>query len=216
MKWSIGILAVTVAACLLPGPAMANLVNVYTSSDPVQDDWTISGEWDEMGTAPAFVAPELLSSYYVGTESYDPCPSEKQQGVNVLIEITNLSAFSYRDVYYVADPETDLTNYDEWVGNAGLGDARKAFRIDFVGANQPLISESVTVNGIWEPNETWGVVIQDYTNTLGVGPEKFGSLGITSASAGDLVSSGSILVPEPASLSLLVLGGLAMLRRRRR
>ncbi len=209
------LLAATVTLCLLARVATANVVTVYTVSDPVQDDWTISGEWDEVGTNPPFTGSEVLSAYYIGTEEYDPCPNEKEDGVNVLVYMVNNSTFYYYDVYYVADPETDLTNYDEWVGNAGMGDAKKAFRIDYIGENQPLIAEHTAVNGIWEPGEAWEFVIQDYTNTLGVGAEKLGSLGIAGASAGDTVSSGSILVPEPASLSLLVLGALAVTRRRR-
>lgn len=209
------LLAATVTLCLLAGLATANVVTVYTVSDPVQDDWTISGEWDEMGTNPPFTGSEVLSAYYIGEVEYDPCPNEKEDGVNVLVYMVNNSTFYYYDVYYVADPETDLTNYDEWVGNAGMGDAKKAFRIDYVGDNQPLICEHTAVNGIWEPGEAWEFVIQDYTNTLALGAQMFGSLGIAGASAGDTVSSGSILVPEPASLSLLVLGALAVTRRRR-
>ena len=110
--------------------------------------------------------------------------------------------------------ETNLTNWDEYVGEVGAV-AWKAFKIDAVGENTPLIGESKIADGIWQPGETWYFVIQEYTNSLGLAPNLFGSLGIASKSTGDLASSGSIIVPEPMSLSLLALGGLALVRRRR-
>ncbi len=69
---------------------------------------------------------------------------------------------------------------------------------------------------IFEPGETWEFIIQDFANPLAP-PAPFGSLGIASVSFLTTNSSGSIIaVPEPVTLSLLALSGLAVLIRRRR
>ena len=207
-----------IALFSMSGAALANVVTVYTDSNSIQDDWTISGVYDELGPQPTFPADEAMGvgEYESAVDDNIVCPTDYLGGTNMTVYVTNLTSQSYTDVYYVADPETNLTNWDELVGNAGLGDAKKAFKIDKVGENQPLLTESISADGIWQPNEAWAFVIQDYSNTLNLAPNLFGSLGIASLSSGDSVSSGSILVPEPATLSLLALGGLAVLIRRRK
>ena len=59
-------------------------------------------------------------------------------------------------LWYVADPETTITNFDGLIGNVGLFDAEEAFRIDSVGINRPLVFESLVYNDLFEPGETWG------------------------------------------------------------
>lgn len=58
-------------------------------------------------------------------------------------------------------------------------------------------------DGIWQAGETWGFVLQDYTNTLGASADAFTSIASFDV-AGIIPSSGSIIaVPEPASIILL-------------
>jgi hypothetical protein len=126
----------------------------------------------------------------------------------------------------VADPETSISNYD------GLANDQQAFGIDSVGANRPLIFESVAVDDVFQAGETWIFSIDGYFNTNGLSAAAFGSCSpqagpctaglVGSGSAADLLSSGSIIavgtpVPEPGTILLAGLGltWLALLRRRR-
>lgn len=84
-----------------------------------------------------------------------------------------------------------------------------AFKIDSVGGNTPLVFESIAVDGIFAPGETWIFVIDDYVNTGGLAASLFGSFGVGNSSAGGPSSSGSIIavrVPEPGTLVLLLVG----------
>ena len=89
-----------------------------------------------------------------------------------------------------------------------------AFKIDRVGLNRPLVSESLLPNGVFEAGETWRFIIQDYTNALFLPASALGSVGVPSF--GDQMSSGSIIaIPEPVTMVLLGMGGLGLTRRRR-
>ena len=103
--------------------------------------------------------------------------------------------------------ETSLTNFD------GLVNGMLAFKIDYLGVNRSLIFEDMIMDGIFQPGETWGFIIQDYQNMFGLPPSALGSIGVPSL--GDTLSSGSIIaIPEPATLCLLGLGGLLLRKRR--
>ncbi|MGI9429941.1 MAG: hypothetical protein ACR2NM_14870 [Bythopirellula sp.] len=124
----------------------------------------------------------------------------------------------------MADQETNITNFDGEANAVSFVPTTEAFRIDRKvsdpgGTHHPLISESITPDGIWEIGEAWQFVLQDYTNTLGLPPHAITSIGVGDASspvtmvtdpAGNpLLSSGSIIavqIPEPASAMLALLG----------
>jgi len=198
-------------------PALAVPMIVNSQDTPSQDVLVTDPDLQvhELGNQPPFPTPERILSSSQETP-YRPClQNEDLPGIpNMAVTITNMTGRDWPWLYYVADPETGLKNDD------GLVNGELAFQIDNVGTNRPLISESMNADGIFEwdevnnVGETWVFVIQDYTNTLALPAHLFGSIGVGSFSGGDFVSSGSI-IPEPATLSLLVLGGLALLRRRR-
>ena len=141
--------------------------------------------------------------------SQPACPASDNSAVpNALVAMTNLSGIDWRDVWYVADPgavATTISNVDGTV-NAG-----QAFLIDSIGANKPLISESIALNGIFEAGETWNFIIDDYFNAAGGSAADFFSAGrVGFPSTGDpFLSTGSIIavrIPEPTTCLLLLIG----------
>lgn len=207
------VLAAGVGALLLTSPAWAVPWEVYSVDGP-QDPLFIEGLVHELGD---FFPPdeEIVSIWTHTDETACHDGSDDPAIPNILVEMTNLTGRDWPEVYYVADPETFITNFDGWIGNAGMGDAEEAFLIDWIGINTPLVFESMTVDNVFEAGETWLFIIQDFINLFGGPPTPFDSIGIASMSAGFPPSTGSIIaVPEPAALVLLLAGGLALVRRR--
>ncbi|MBI9020711.1 MAG: PEP-CTERM sorting domain-containing protein [Verrucomicrobia bacterium] len=203
---------------LQPLAANARSVNVYTTPDSRQDDWVLEGPAHELGVG--FPQTQLITSVNLGPVSFNPCPVDKEAGLNFQIQIQNLTGQDWAAVYYVADPETMLTNVDELLGEVGFSTGL-AFKIDSVGFNTPLVSESMIVDNIFQAGEIWEFVIQDYSNSLGGPPEALDSIGIAGASTGWTPSTGSIVaVPEPSTIGLLaaasfVIGGARRFTHRR-
>jgi len=211
--------------------ALADPVEVTTLKLDAQDDWEIEGWVEELSTNPWNPANQLIASQEVTWEGHVPCPDDYQNetaGTTVQIQITNMTTRHFEDLYYVGDVDLDstlqttLTNYDETVGDVSTGPAHLglAFKIDSIDENTPLVYESMAQDNIFEPGEIWEFVIQEYNNTLGLGPQLLGSVGaqplgaIAAASATDPFSSGSIITPEPATLCMFGLGGLLLRRKK--
>ena len=142
----------------------------------------------ELGLQSPFTNSTKIIAGTPTTDQRSSCDpnGEDQDGVdNILLTITNDTTQDFEEVYYVANPETTITNFD------GLIDGEEAFKIDSDGDNTPLVDESLTPDGIFEADETWTFILQDYSNTLGLSASDLASIGIPSEVAD--FSSGSIV-----------------------
>ena len=172
---------------------------------------------DELGHPSVFPAGERIDANSTFTTSSACPPMDNPSIPNFIVQMTNLNPFTFFDLHYVADPNTPGAIGTSISNEDGLVNAGQAFRIDQVGVNRPLISESILADGLFQPGETWRFIVQDYVNTGGIPAHAFLSIGVGAASPGG-PSSGSIiaLLPEPGSLGLAGIAGVALVARRQR
>ena len=201
-------IAVLVPA-LLASAAGAFPVATFFSDTPGCDVLSGPKLADELGFTPPFPVACSITATYTFTNQA-ACPGSDLPPVpNALVFITNLSGRTFTDLWYVGELNTGFSNIDGMVNGA------HAFKIDAVGLNAPLVSESTLADGIFSPGETWEFIIDDYSNSFGLPPDAFISIGVPS---GGGASTGSIIaVPAPAAVSVLLgAAGATTLRRRRR
>ena len=151
----------------------------------------------------------------------DGVPNEWQ------VDITNLSSFRYKDLFFVADEDIGIGNMDGTMTDASFSPPipTAAFRIDNLGQNNNLIAGDVNANLIFDPGETWQFLVTNFIRISNpfVNPvPALGSIGLFSASSNFINdrSSASVLaiqlpIPEPATSLLLVIGSLMSLGTRR-
>jgi hypothetical protein len=217
----------TAILLLLPTVSWALPIHVNHEDVPFCDPLFVPDNVHELGIAPTFsIFPDELIEAESTTTDQVACHSDDPNSPNALVEITNLTPTSWRDVWYVADvfnltsgSGTLISNFDGFVYDA---DAHilfgEAFKIDAIGVNRPLVFESIAFNGIFEPGETWHFIIDDYVNFAGLAASLFNSVGVGGVSLGGPPSSGSIIavaIPEPTTCTLALAAlCLAMSRRR--
>lgn len=201
----------TSAAGAMTMIASAVPTTIIPLDTPLGDTLVLPTSVHELGNSPAFPVGEMITTTSA-TTSISPNPSTDLPLVaNIRVTMINNSPTSWINVHYVGDVGTVLTNDD------GLVTGGLAFRIDSTGVNRPLVLESMSTDGVFQPGETWHFVIQDYTNTLLLSAAQMGSLGVGIVSAADTLSSGSIVATViPAPCSLLALSLACAVRRRRR
>lgn len=228
-------LSATLAAILVASLGFAVPVKVYYDDTDHCDPLMVPRDVDELGIGQSLVVAGTSNgpfpmdeeiSAFAFEEFMPACThSDDPDRVDSIVSITNLTVpkRSFSTLWYVANPNTYISNWDGFVGQQGAEDlgSGRAFQIDTEGHNRPLLSESGDSNGIFEPGETWKFVVQDYdTGTLGLDAAAFTSIGVAGGSLGGGKSSGSIIgipmrVPEPSGLALLAIGLVVPAVRRR-
>jgi len=215
------LLIAAVAFSIVPA-TLAVPISVIVDDAPEQD--ILFGGTHELGIG--FPADELIGAIQVLWQGHIPCPVDYMGGSLVQVQITNLSINDWEGLVYVADPETTLSNNDGSIADTLAPTIfTDAFVIDAVGANTPLVFESMIQDNIFQAGETWEFVIQEYNNVLGLNPGLLDSWDqvsrgmVAGASVGGPPSSGSIIaIPEPATAMLLLvaMGVLGAVRRHTR
>lgn len=213
----------TLASCaaillLLPNVSWALPTHVIHEDVPTCDTLFVPDNVHELGIAPTFSAfPDELIEAESTTTDQVACPLDDPNTPNALVAMTNLTPTSWGDVWYVADvfnastgSGTLISNFDGFAYDASASfPSGQAFKIDAIGANRPLVFESIAFDGIFEPGETWHFIIDDYRNFAGLVASLFNSVGVGGASVGGPPSSGSIIavaIPEPATFVLSLIG----------
>ncbi len=182
---------------------------------PQCDPLFIPTNVEEIGDAAVFPPDESLLHADLGLANPVCLPTDNPTIPDALVSITNVTTKNFSDVWYVADRDTSITNFDGEANDiAFFPPGQEAFHIDRVGLHRPLLFESAGQNGIWEAGEEWRFVLQDYMHPA-LPPDAITSRGVGDASvdvAGFVASSGSIIaiVPEPAGAVLALLGLSAM------
>jgi hypothetical protein len=219
MKKFLGIILIIL---LWISPVMAMTTPIIFLDTPDQDPLNLPPFMHELGE---FIFPpdELIASVYEVTD-LTACsdPVDDPSTANILVSMTNLTSIPWYNVHYVSDFQIPIiSNFDGFIGSgiASPDDLAPSFKIDNVGINAPLVSESIIPNLIFEPNETWEFIIQDFLPILGGFPTPFSSVGIAGLSVFDMSSTGSIIAsPIPVPTTMLLLGsgilGLAGFRKR--
>lgn len=189
MKWAILALAsiLIIGSLGLSQQAFAIPTSVIHENSGTCDPLVVPPDVDELGTSVPFTSGFEGITSSDTTTALIACPSSVDEGTNIRITITNLTPDDWVDVWYVADAGTTLTNID------GTVNGEEAFRIDSVGVNKPLVSESITSNDIFESGEAWDFIIDTYSNTFGLAPSLFDSVGVPSATPPTGPSTGSII-----------------------
>ncbi len=213
---------------ILTGTTSALPVKVVHIDTPQCDPLFIPSEGvHEIGDVGVFPSDEALFATDQGPSNFIPCPPMNDTTLpDPVVEMRNLSGRDWLEVWYVANRDTTITNFDGEANDSLSAPVHEAFRIDNDasdpgGSHHPLIFESLTPDGIWEIGEVWRFVLQDYSNTLGLPPSALDSLGVGDASspsaAGTVSSSGSIIaipIPEPSTCLLVAIAfGVVILRR---
>ncbi len=214
MKIKLNLLSlITTGLVLAALPGHAVIVTVNSSDTPGCDVLIVPTIVDELGDPFVFPTGEQIAHLVINTLEQSVCvgmPSDPSLPDSQIM-ITNLQAFAFTQVWFVMDFGGTFSNSD------GLVNGSSAMLIDAFGSNQPLLSESGVVNGIFDPGETWLFHVQDYQpGNVGQPADSFFSPGAVGAANLDHFTSIIATIPEPSGSSLFLLGGLALLRIRRR
>ncbi|MCX6877150.1 MAG: hypothetical protein NTW21_25575 [Verrucomicrobia bacterium] len=193
---------------MMVAPAGATIVSISVSGPTGCDLLLIPSApvADELGFSNTFPGGERISFRSEDTTLSACSTTDNPLIMNKLVSVTNLQTITISDLYYVVNggpsPGT-FSNFDGFVNGS------MTMKIDAIGDNKPLWSESIATDGYFQPGETWQFIVQDYVSTVPV--DAFYS----PQTVGGTDTLPSLIVPEPTGAALGLLGGLLLLRRRR-
>ncbi len=187
--WSAFCLAVSLTLALADPATAHTLVNDNTYTDGAHCDFHPPQTFvEELGIAggqtASFPIDERISASSVPAIQTPVCTGGTA-GTDYQVTITNLSGRWWYNLWFVADLFSSMGNWD---GNIGVG---RAFRIDDIGVNQNLLSESMNADLVFEPGETWVFLVEDWQSDKE--PHHFDSFGLAAGSFGTDDSRSSIV-----------------------
>jgi len=205
-KWIIQIIFSVIIIGVLGSPSAFGLpITVEFENEAICDTLDVPKRLHELGFPNTVIPPgvfpsgEEIAASHVKT-SLSACSATDDGGTdNFLVTMTNNSPHDFTEVWWVGDSLfLTISNRDGEIGQPGFGALPgPAFRIDTVGNNKPLQSESITANGVFQSGETWEFIVQDFVDGFpgNIGPSSFRSYGIggVSSPSGTDLSRASIL-----------------------
>jgi hypothetical protein len=222
------ITSTTVAAglALVAQSSQAVPVTAVYTEDPRCDvipQQTLSHELGEVGFFP------INESLQIGVTpaTFTVCVPDDGVPNDWIVQISNISGVAWTNLFFNGNLGTSVGNADGSIFDVvnAPGVVTDAFRIDSVGINANLLSESGVADGILSPGEQWRFNVSNFVSAAGGAPPVFfRTPGLFAGSAplnAALPDSASILatpvVPEPGALG--VVGAIAsslLMRRPRR
>lgn len=220
----IAVLSIPIAAFAVP------VQGRYVNAPNQCDDHLPLDLTHELGELPAFPIDEGIDVVSQPIPAYPiaACVADDPTPNDYIVRMINVSNIAYKDIFFVVDEAYSVGNFDGRVFDVAFPGATESFRIDGTvtpGSNRPLISESSTVDEIFEPGEEWTFYVLNFNAFDAAGnllPPIFDSPGgFAASSASGPPSTASILanevVPEPASFWLLLpIIAVAIFQRRTR
>ena len=217
---------------LLASLGLALVIASASTANPIQATYTDRNNCDfhptmnfpeELGQGPSaaggpagpFPVDEAISYSSFGIEQ-GTCGITADGDDDWLVKITNQSGKAWVDLFFVANADRTFSNFDGEISELGSENSGLAMRIDNIDINQPLLSESIDPDLVFQPGETWDFIVLDFTSSSNI---KFDSLGVAHFGGNSTASIVARPIPEPTTATLLGLGlaGLAHgLRRVRR
>ena len=111
-SFTLSMLAIA-SAIVLSSRTQASPTQVVHNDTPQCDFLFIPFDVEEIGHFAEFPANESLDAFDMGPTPFIPCPPSNISLLpEMLVEIRNTSGRAWNELWYVADRETSITNFD--------------------------------------------------------------------------------------------------------
>jgi hypothetical protein len=206
--------------------ASAVPINGRFVNDPRCDQLPTQLLTHELGVTPPFPSNESIVDQPIPV-TFTVCVPNDGIPNDWVVDLFNASGQAWKDLYFVCNLGATVGNADglmeDLTGAPGV--FTDTFKIDGTvtfGVNNNLLSETGgPTNEIFEPGEVWRFAVSNFIPVPGaVGvPPNFRTPGVFAGSSpidavGNNASIVAVPVPEPATISVVLLGAAALLMRR--